>query len=198
MRLVGEEYSERLRLFSSFTLVLISGIGAISREVSDKMLDITTNSELSEEQVIEKLLELKSIHSRLKAVTYADALKIVCGALEDGLFYSLLDILDDNVELFYEDSEKRACGIRDVIEGLVCERLDHLYPSDEKTITCDIATVVEGERYGIGGKCILLTYNLENQKKQFYVIKPRLNNYQIDRIEFLRAQFPLTLEIDES
>lgn len=60
MRLKGKNLDERLAKYSRSTLVLISEIMRLSRETVYKMLDITTDSELNEEQVVEKLLELKS------------------------------------------------------------------------------------------------------------------------------------------
>ena len=58
MRLSGEDYSKRLRSFSHFTLVLMSEVQSISKNAAEKGLGITTNSELNEEQVIEKLIEI--------------------------------------------------------------------------------------------------------------------------------------------
>ena len=59
MRLKGKEYEQRLSEFSKSTLVLISEIMPISIEISAKMSDITTNSELTEEEVVEQLKKLK-------------------------------------------------------------------------------------------------------------------------------------------
>lgn len=55
MRLKGEEYSDRLEGYSRSTLLLISEVGMLPREEYAKARDITTNSELSEEQVAEGL-----------------------------------------------------------------------------------------------------------------------------------------------
>lgn len=65
MRLRGEEYSKRLQQFSDDTIRLISDINnGNNREIAIKMSDITTDSELTEEQVVEKLLELKASNTR--------------------------------------------------------------------------------------------------------------------------------------
>ena len=58
MRLSGEAYSRRLREYSDSTMQLIIDMDAISLEISRKAGDITTNSELSEEEVVEKLKAL--------------------------------------------------------------------------------------------------------------------------------------------
>ena len=62
MRLRGEEYTERLEAFSDSTLVLISEIMSFPKEVYEKGRNITTNSELNEEQVVEALKKLKAEH----------------------------------------------------------------------------------------------------------------------------------------
>ena len=57
MRLSGEEYSKRLAEYSDDTIRLISRINPI-RELQTQLSEITTNSELTEEEVVEKLQEL--------------------------------------------------------------------------------------------------------------------------------------------
>ena len=59
MRLSVKEYEQRLREYSYSTLVLMSEISKMPREVYDKGSMITTDSELTEEQVVEKLMALK-------------------------------------------------------------------------------------------------------------------------------------------
>ena len=59
MRLKGEEYSKRLAGYSDSTLQLMSDIKSLSKEKVLKAADITTNSELTEEQVVAELLKLK-------------------------------------------------------------------------------------------------------------------------------------------
>lgn len=60
MRLSGKDYEQRLRQFSRSTLVLMSEIlNGDSKEAAIKMSDITTNSELTEEQVVAALKRLK-------------------------------------------------------------------------------------------------------------------------------------------
>ena len=58
MRLKGEAYSRRLEGYSTSTLKLMARITGFPAEVERKMRDITTDSELNEEQVVEKLKEL--------------------------------------------------------------------------------------------------------------------------------------------
>ena len=59
MRLRGEEYRKRLREYSDDTIRLIADINnGGSREAALKMSDITTDSELTEEQVVERLQRL--------------------------------------------------------------------------------------------------------------------------------------------
>ena len=66
MRLKGEEYSKRLEEYSDETIRLIMDIDCIIREVSMEVSRITTDSELTEEQVVEKLLELKALYLTTK------------------------------------------------------------------------------------------------------------------------------------
>ncbi len=58
MRLKGEEYQKRLRAYSKSTLELISWGLTTNEETVIKMHDITTDSELNEEEVRAKLIEL--------------------------------------------------------------------------------------------------------------------------------------------
>ena len=60
MRLKGQEYSNRLENYAYSTLLMISELMSMPREVVYKTLDITTNSELDEEQVVEQLKKLKA------------------------------------------------------------------------------------------------------------------------------------------
>ena len=58
MRLSGDAYSKRLREYSDDTIRLISQVLGLDKESLLAGMAITTNSELSEEQVVEKLKEL--------------------------------------------------------------------------------------------------------------------------------------------
>ena len=58
MRLKGEEYRKRLSEYSKSTLELISWGLTTNEETVIKMHDITTDSELNEEEVRTKLIEL--------------------------------------------------------------------------------------------------------------------------------------------
>ena len=59
MRLTVKEYEKRLAGYSHSTLVLMSEIMGMPREVYYKGQTITTDSDLTEEQVVEKLTALK-------------------------------------------------------------------------------------------------------------------------------------------
>lgn len=60
MRLKGEKYRKRLRAYSKSTLELISWGLTTNEETVIKMHEITTDSELNEEEVRTKLIELLS------------------------------------------------------------------------------------------------------------------------------------------
>ena len=65
MRLSGQAYSKRLRNYSDDTIRLISDINnGCSKKVAYKMTDITTDSELSEEEVVERLEALLKANRR--------------------------------------------------------------------------------------------------------------------------------------
>ena len=59
MRLKGQAYSDRLEEYSYSTLKLISEIMSLPEEIYRQGRDITTNSELSEEEVVRELQKLK-------------------------------------------------------------------------------------------------------------------------------------------
>ena len=182
MKLHGEDYSKRLESFSHFTMVLISGIS--TKEMWYKSNDIVSESELNEEEVIEQLLEL--IHSDLEAfpkVSHDEALKIVCEAMEDGHIFQLFEILSDTAELVMVDEYNSIFGSRNIINFLVDERLNHIYPADKETIICEIVGPTKGKPYGIKGKCILLTYYLENGMKEQHIIKVHFESNQICKLE---------------
>ena len=58
MKLSGDAYSKRLREYSDDTIRLIAQTHGLDKEHLLAGITITTNSELSEEQVVEKLKEL--------------------------------------------------------------------------------------------------------------------------------------------
>ena len=66
MRLKGEEYSKRLEEYSDSTIKLISEMMCCTEDIYQSCRDITTDSELTEEQVAEKLLELKALYLTTK------------------------------------------------------------------------------------------------------------------------------------
>ena len=61
MRLKGEDLSKRLREYTDDTMYLISEAMSHSREMNRKCRDITTNSELTEEEVVKRLKVLLDI-----------------------------------------------------------------------------------------------------------------------------------------
>ena len=58
MRLKDEAYSERLESFATSTLRLLCDVQNISKKKAYQASDITTNSELTEEEVVRRLKEL--------------------------------------------------------------------------------------------------------------------------------------------
>ena len=64
MRLKGVDYDKRLAGYSHSTLGLMSKIMCLPEQMYDKGRDITTNSELTEEQVVAALKELLREHKR--------------------------------------------------------------------------------------------------------------------------------------
>ena len=60
MLLRGAEYDKRLRGFSPSTIKIISDIAKMPKEIYLQGQDIVSNSEYTEKQVVEKLLELKN------------------------------------------------------------------------------------------------------------------------------------------
>ena len=55
MLLSGEAYSKRLEEFSDYTIQLISEANGYTREVCYKVTEIASDSDLTEEQVVEQL-----------------------------------------------------------------------------------------------------------------------------------------------
>ena len=66
MYLNAEEYERRLESYTDSTLRLIMDINTTtSKKTADKALKITTNSELTEEQVVAQLKELLKEHQKM-------------------------------------------------------------------------------------------------------------------------------------
>ena len=59
MRLRGKAYEQKLMALSKSTLRLMQEVHHCGREAVEKMHEITSNSELTEEQVVEQLKDLK-------------------------------------------------------------------------------------------------------------------------------------------
>ena len=193
MRLQSKAYSERLDAFATFTLVLLSELQCINREAAYKACDITSDPELNEEQIVEKLLELRrSYFNSLAAVSYDDALKIVCDALEGEYYCPLYELLDENAAFIFADEDHAVLGNREIISFIVNARVEHIR-CDKEAVTCDILRVAEGERFGVGEKCILFTYHYENGKKQNRIIKVRFDHGKIRKLESFYPFGPLRL-----
>lgn len=64
MKLNELEYRQRLRNYSKSTLQLIMDLNHTSKEAALQKLEITTDSELNEEEVAEKLKALKALFSK--------------------------------------------------------------------------------------------------------------------------------------
>ena len=58
MILKGEAYSKRLEKFTDDTMLLISKVMSLPREVVYQCLDIISDSELNEEEVVKRLKNL--------------------------------------------------------------------------------------------------------------------------------------------
>ena len=59
MILSGEEYSKKLEGYSDFTMLLLSELSGMDKETCLKATEITATAELTEEQVVKKLKDLK-------------------------------------------------------------------------------------------------------------------------------------------
>ncbi len=135
-------------------------------------------------------------HPEANLYTYADALEIVCGALEYGYSYPLYDIIADDAVLKFEDSVDLYCGKDDIIGFIENDGSTRVYINKEK-VSCDILRIAEGERYGVGEPCILLCYEREDGKKNHYVVKVYFENNRIVKIQVFDPIGPLRLVADE-
>lgn len=66
MMLDGEAYSRRLESFSDSTIQLMVDLMAYTRDIDIKMTDLSAEDSLTEEQLVEKLLELKELAEQQK------------------------------------------------------------------------------------------------------------------------------------
>lgn len=66
MLLEGEAYSRRLESFADSTIELMLFLTSSTKEISLRTTDIMANSELTEKQVVEKLLKLKELAEQQK------------------------------------------------------------------------------------------------------------------------------------
>ena len=106
----------------------------------------------------------------LDYVEYETALTMVLKAFDVGFTYPLYDILDENATLTFVDEDRTICGRRQIIEFIENDGAERIHVN-KQTVTCDILKVAEGERYGVGDKIILLTYECEKELNQHYIVK---------------------------
>ena len=67
MMLEGEAYSRRLENLSDTTTELTLSLMGYTKEIAIKMIDLTADDSLTEEQLVEELLKLKEQAERQKA-----------------------------------------------------------------------------------------------------------------------------------
>ena len=132
----------------------------------------------------------------LDYVEYETALMMVLQAFEEGFTYPLYDILDENAVLTFVDENRTICGKMAVIEFIENDGADRIHVN-KQNVTCDILKVAEGERYGVGDKIILLTYERKNDTNQRYVIKVDYKESKVYKIELFHPYGPLHLVDDE-
>ena len=195
MRISVAEYRKRLQSFSMFTMILISGANGLGIEVIKKAEDITTDKDITEEQIADKLIELINAYSTPKYTYYGEALEIVCNAIENGYFYDLYEILDVGATLVLVDEDKSFCGHKEIIDFLANERFNYL-GADSEGLICDVLRVVEGERYGVGEKCILMRYPTKNNRKP-YIVKVYVDQGKIHTFEMFKMVYPCNLVADD-
>ena len=66
MLLEGEAYSQRLESLSNSTIELKASLMGYTKEIAIKMIDLTADDSLTEEQLVEELLKLKEQAERQK------------------------------------------------------------------------------------------------------------------------------------
>ena len=110
--------------------VVVIGHGRLmaAKKLGMDKVPVVRADDLTEEQVIEKLLELiRSCPDCSPYVTYSEALKIVCEALAEGYFASLYKIVERDADLVFVDEDKCISGERDIFNFLVQEIKEHRY-----------------------------------------------------------------------
>ena len=129
--------------------------------------------------------------------TYSDALKIVYDAFAYGYTCPLYEIIAPNAILSIEDSNQLFEGRSNVINYIENDGSARVHVKKQK-VSCDILRIAEGERYGIGDLCILLSYECEDETINHYIIKVRFENEHIQEIKIFTAKGPLRLIADEA
>ena len=133
--------------------------------------------------------------SNSRPLSYEDSLFCVLQAFEMGLTYPLYEILDKDAIIEYVDENKTVCGSRKIIEHIENDGTDRVCVNNQK-VFCDIMRIAEGDRYGVGEKCILIHYERQNEVKN-RIVKIKYDDGKIRRIEVFIPYGPLRLEYDE-
>ena len=133
--------------------------------------------------------------SNSRPLSYEDSLFCVLQAFEMGLTYPLYEILDKDAIIEYVDENKTVCGSRKIIEHIENDGTDRVCVNNQK-VFCDIMRIAEGDRYGVGEKCILISYEQQNEVKK-RIVKIKYADGKIRRIEVFIPYGPLRLEYDE-
>ena len=195
MRLSGDAYSKRLESLSDYAIILLSKCQLMTKDTVYNSLDIIGEPNLNDEQVIDKLTELISNEAELFIpLSYDTLLQVLCDGIEHGYFSMLYDYLEEKAVLELLDEGKSIVGKRYVLEFFLKKRRECF---DDEHIMCDVMKVAEGARYGIGEKCILITYPFENEKNQYHLLKVYDSNSKIYKLELYQQLRSLILVEDE-
>ena len=195
MRLSGDAYSKRLESLSDYAIILLSKCQLMTKDTVYNSLDIIGEPNLNDEQVIDKLTELISNEAELFIpLSYDTLLQVLCDGIEHGYFSMLYDYLEEKAVLELLDEGKSIVGKRYVLEFFLKKRRECF---DDEHIMCDVMKVAEGARYGIGEKCILITYPFENEKNQYHLLKVYDSNSKIYKLELYQQLRSLRLVEDE-
>ena len=141
---------------------------------------------------------VRKYHSRNKRpLSKEDALSCVLDAFEVGLTYPLYAILDKDAALEFVDENKTVFGSRKIIEHIENDGTERVCVK-RQNVFCEILKVAEGERYGIGEKCIRVIYEQENEGSCSHrIIKIKYDDAKISKIQVFIPYSPIRLEEDE-
>lgn len=124
-----------------------------------------------------------------------DEFHIMREAVKDGYTLPLYDILSDDAVLDFEDGTVVIKGKQAIIEAIENYGEERSHPNGS-AISCDIVRVTEGERYGVGEKCLVIfyhdrEYNTSSRKIQdakyhiAYIVKIQCKEGKIEAIKGL-------------